>query len=163
MVCRQDTDNHKGWGMKPPSIRELLQEESFKRMMKTIPALPDTLTWGDPWQLWGLTHAEKWRTAKFPTYADAWRKAVQMIREKDIYQDVCVVSRRVFFPPPAGFVTHEYSGEWCGRCRRPSFFWRLPESHHALRNQPALTDDEPFRCYYCGIRQVAMPRYEKRW
>jgi hypothetical protein len=67
------------------------------------------------------------------------------------YRDVALVSRRMLFEPPVS-VRHtiEYPFEWCPRCRRPTMY-RALQRHHAV---VVLTLQDPYRCYFCGIRRT---------
>lgn len=169
--------------MKPPGIRELLEDPAFRKYMKQVPVLPKPLRWGHPWRLWALTTSDRWRKGEYVTYREAWSAAVKCIKDRDLYADVAIVSRRYFFNPPGEvqeykvrvnnkpgpvietryrwvptFTWDDLNFTWCWRCRRPSeFSWRS-STHHALRGMPALAEDDPYRCYYCGIRQSAMPK-----
>jgi len=140
----------------PPTIHELLELEGFRRMMKINPWLPETMRWGNPWRLWALKDSGVWVTKEYPTYADVWRVALKAIRAD--YPDVCVVSKRYLIPPARALsrmLEYEHPRfPWCPRCRRPTYYGAYTERHHALRLQPALTEDEPFRCYYCGLRKA---------
>jgi hypothetical protein len=49
---------------------------------------------------------------------------------------------------------------WCGRCRRPVYWMPLFSDHHALRRQPAVSDEDNYRCVLCGIRWIATPAME---
>jgi hypothetical protein len=143
----------------PPTIHQLLQDPVIKTMYRTIPEVPPSLAWGQPWQLWAVTHEGRWGTKRFATYREVWSRAVELIRNPDKYADVSIVSRRVLYPPPPFYDWTTREGRWCCRCRRPSEFRTWPDSHHALRSQPALATDEPYRCYYCGIRRAGQPHY----
>lgn len=171
----------------PPTIFNLLDDPIYRAYMKHVPPPHPLLGDGDPWQVWARFTNGKWRTAKFHTYADAWRVLVKHYRMgHDVVGDVAIVSRRVFYGPPGEWrkvrvktpprgslpastrieerwfptFTWDAGLEWCGRCRRPTVFRRLTPDHHALRRAPALTVDEPFRCQYCGIRQAGCPSLE---
>jgi len=143
----------------PPDIRELLQVPEFLRMMKTAPWLPQNLRQGDPWRLWALKNDGVWVTLEYPTYADAWRVLVKAVRAPERFQDAAIVNKRRMTAPPDGLERAlrraGFTGPWCPRCRRPTYFGAFKPTHHALRLMPVLSEDEPFRCYYCGIRRVA--------
>jgi len=142
----------------PPTLKELLADPVFRLYYTRVPRLPETLSWGEPWQVWAVTHDGRWGQRKFETYAEAWAKVVEFYKQPDKFRDVCIVSRRMMFAPPKR--AHWRSPyAWCSRCRRPSEFRQRSPEHHALRSQPVLTDDLPRRCYYCGIRKAAMPHY----
>jgi hypothetical protein len=51
--------------------------------------------------------------------------------------------------------------EWCGRCRRPTFWKALPSTHHALRRMPAVSTEDNERCVICGIRRVGQPHIDQ--
>lgn len=140
----------------PPTLRELLADPVFRMYYKKEPRLPESLQWGEPWQMWAVTHDGRWGTRKFETYAEAWAKTIEFYRQPDKFRDVCIVSRRVMFDPPPRAFWSASKFSWCSRCRRPSEFRQRSPQHHALRSMPVLTDDNPRRCYYCGIRKVAM-------
>jgi hypothetical protein len=145
--------------MKPPTMRVLLEDPVYRAMFKTIPHLAPSLAYGQPWAVWGRLTTGKWRGGKFHTYADAWRVVVKAVRSTT-YEDVAIVSRRQLFAPPPGAIW-DYPFAWCSRCRRPTMFAVRP-NHHALRDAPVLITDrsEPRdKCYYCGMRRVAMPAY----
>jgi hypothetical protein len=147
---------------KPPTIHTLLDDPVMRKVILTSPPLPAALKWGEPWLLWAQRHDGVWASRSFATYADAWERARPIIKDRDRFSDVAIVSKRVFFAPPPG--AHWGFGlDWCSRCRRPSSFreWN-PASHHALKRKNALTFDEPKRCWYCGIRKAAMPSYSGR-
>jgi hypothetical protein len=89
--------------------------------------------------------------------------AVKVIRSDD-YLDVSIVNKRYLTAPLRSLTTAlDVAGlsryPWCPRCRRPTYYGAFTEKHHALRLQPALTTDEPFRCYYCGIRKEMAKGY----
>lgn len=148
--------------LKPPSIQELIRIPEFRAMMKKRPFLPPHMQHGTPFRLWALTVDDRWLTKQYATYDEAWAVAVPRIKDTDKYADVCITVKPLLTPRT---ITIEHAmkplylgWEWCGRCRRPTMFRAFPPSHHALRLQPLLTDDDPFRCYYCGIRR-AMGEY----
>lgn len=139
-------------------MHALLDDPAYRRQFKTIPRLPESLQWGQPWAVWARRVDGGWRGALTATYRDAWGVVVKAVRSP-LYEDVSVVSRRMLFDPPADVVWDEVYFSWCFRCRRPSSFIVRPD-HHALRGAPARITDptEPRdRCYYCGMRIVAMP------
>jgi hypothetical protein len=142
--------------MKPPTMRDLLDDPFFRPYVKTIPPLAPNLTAGTPWAVWARLRDGRWRGANVATYRDAWTIVVKAVRNPG-YEDVSVVSRRqLFVPTPTLRWNHHpwsYQYDWCGRCRRPTSYAIRP-NHHALRKTPVLTFDEPYRCYYCGARRV---------
>jgi hypothetical protein len=145
--------------VKPPTLHYLLEDPVYRRMFKTVPILPLSLQWGQPWAVWARRDDGRWQGGNFATYRDAWGVVVKALRSP-LYEDVSVISRRMMFDPP-GDAVWDYPFLWCSRCRRPSSFMVRP-NHHALRRAPARITDpsEPRdRCYYCGMRQVAMPAY----
>ena len=168
-----------------PTLRELMDDPVYRAYMKRVPPAwaIHGLTYGDPWQVWLKTARGTWKTGRFPSYRDVWPKVVAGLRSDDT-TDVALVSRRVFFAPPGEYYTvkvkrtptaanpkpfrietrwrpvfHWDAGlEWCGRCRRPSWFARLPAKHHAIRTHPTVAlEGDPARCVYCGIRREAQP------
>jgi hypothetical protein len=144
---------------RPPTMRMLLQDETFREMMRRRPRIPGNLTRPElspPWQVWVLTGAEKWRRGEFPTYSDAFAVMRAKLKDESIL-DVSLVSKRFLMGPPPGFKWQSRKYPWCPRCRRPSLFL-TKYSHRNLRDVE-VTFDEPIRCFYCGIRQAAFPRY----
>lgn len=144
--------------IKPPDIRTLLEDPTFAKFMRTRPRMPANATHPSmppAWAMWVLLDTDKWRTAEFRVYDDAYKKMKQLLKN-DRVVDLSIVSKRVMMPPPEGL---SWAGRqrWCGRCRRPSLF-RTSLGHRALRGAE-LTLDDPERCFYCGIRLVALPRY----
>lgn len=142
----------------PPTLRELLADPVYRMYYLREPKLPPGLQHGDPWLVWAVNHDGQWGKRMFSEYADAWAKVISIYKQPDRFRDVAVVSRRMMFAPPEK-ATWRSTFAWCARCRRPSEFRVRSPQHHALRGQPVLTDDEPRRCYYCGIRKAAMLNY----
>lgn len=173
--------------MSSPTIWDLLDDPVYAEYIQRVPDL--TVTYGrttrphpaftqpGAWQVWARTDEGKWKTGKFNDYERALN-VVERYTTRDNVEDVALVSRRVFYPPPGEWYKvriksptapprieerwrrtfHWDSGlEWCARCRRPVSFRTLNATHHALRQQPVVTDDDPRRCPYCGIRQSAIP------
>lgn len=144
----------------PPTIHDLLDIPRFAAMMGRTPSMPANLAWGNPWRLWVLRDNGTWGQREYASYDDAWAVAQKAIAATDRYQDVCIVSKRRLIRPSDSLRDAVrragYNGVWCPRCRRPSYFGSFTAKHHALKDQPALTNDEPFRCYYCGIRKAAI-------
>jgi len=143
-------------------MSELLEDEYFRAMMRRNLVLPTNLTspsLSPPFLLWRLTTDNVWQRGQYHTYADAYRSMKKQL-EKPTTADVAIVSRRKMFPPPIGFKWKAGRFPWCARCRRPSAF-RLRYTHHATRGVE-ITTDESVRCFYCGIRRVALPRYSPR-
>lgn len=148
---------------RPPTLRVLLEDPIYKGMIRRRPKLPANLQrdmLSPAWQVWVLTESERWRKGEFPTYDDAYRVMKKHLDREDIL-DVAVVSKRYLMPPPLGFRWQARKYPWCPRCRRPSLF-TVSYNHRALRGVEAVTFDEPLRCFYCGIRQAAFPRYGYR-
>lgn len=167
-----------------PTIRDLLDDPVFRAYMKRVPPDHNANTYGEPWQLWVRTDRGTWLTKRFTTYRDAWPMFVKQLKSNP---DAALTSRRVFYGPPGEWyrvkvrkprratpdnpaTSHvvietrwrqtfhwDIGLEWCGRCRRPTYWQPLFPNHHALRNQPAVTPDENIRCVYCGIRWCATP------
>lgn len=140
----------------PPTLRELLNDPVFRLYYQRVPRLPENLQWGEPWQVWAVTHDGRWGSRLYVEYRDAWAKVMDCYKNPAKFRDVCIVSRRMMFDPPRHAFWPASRFNWCSRCRRPSEFRQRSPEHHALRSQPVLTDDEPRRCYYCGIRKTAM-------
>lgn len=147
---------------RPPAMRMLLKDEAYRGMMRRRPRIPDNCTLemlSPAWQVWVLTTADRWRRGEFRDYGDAFRVMRDKLKD-DTTQDVTIVSKRFLMPPPIGFKWSWRKYPWCPRCRRPSTF-NLHYSHRNLKGVE-LTFDEPNRCFYCGIRQAAFPRYFPR-
>jgi hypothetical protein len=140
--------------MKPPTIRELLEDPAYRKYVKVVPHLPDNLRHGNPWAVWALARNGRWRGGKFHTYRDAWNVVVKAVRNDQI-EDVSIISLRWPFHQPLE-ARFPWNFEWCYRCRRPTTYeWCL--SHHALKAAPVLTEDDPYRCFYCGVRRAYAP------
>lgn len=147
----------------PPTLAELLADAAYARYFSRRPILP-----GDPgpapWRLVARRAHDDgrapWAMKDFGDYADARRRALRVIGS-EIYVDACVVSRRTFFKPPLDFGWRTSRFRWCGRCRRPTVF-REMRGHLALRGAAVVDRDLISRCYYCGIRETMMPRYQPR-
>lgn len=165
----------------PPTLRDLLAIPVYRKYFQTIPRLT-SITASEPWQVWIATPEYRWKGAKYHTYRDGYNVIAKALKARDSngkhkYVDAVIVSRVQMYAPPTSLTPvlslltsehnrlAEYVSEelhWCGRCRRPSSFAWSGRSHHALRSQPALSQDEPYRCFYCGIRRAGMPRYQYR-
>lgn len=146
----------------PPDIRELLMDDAFRKMMRTRPRIPENLlrpTLTPPWCVWAVTTHGKWKRGRFGTYDEAYKKMKSLLEHDDI-EDVSVTSIRYMMPPPHGFKWQSRKYPWCARCRRPSLF-QYALNHRAI-DFPEIVTDEPIRCFYCGIRQAALPRYSPR-
>lgn len=168
---------------KLPNIHNLMEDPRFRAYMKTRPARHPANTFGDPWQVWVDRGEGRWGTTFRATYENVWDVFLHHYRAGD-GRDVTVVSRRVFYAPPGewyrvkvrrarqipGHPTHDIVWRWrqlyfwddldlhwCGRCRRPTYWMPLFETHHALRRMPAITDEDNIRCIICGIRWIAQP------
>lgn len=139
----------------PPTLRALLEDATFRRYMKTIPRPHPLMQHGNPWQVWVRTTEGRWRTGLYPDYASAWRTAIAQMRKPEMVGDVCVTSRRVLFAQPENLEIPR-GLTWCPRCRRPSYWAALSRHHHALKNQPAVAEDENHRCMFCGIRMAGL-------
>lgn len=168
----------------PPTLRDLLQIPAYRKYFATNPRLTSH-TRSEPWQVWiasldpSSRTSLRWKGGKFHTYKEAYQVvgkalAARTPQGKHRYYDAVIVSRvQLFAPrhmltPSLSALTAEHNLmidtmeeelSWCGRCRRPSSFPWASRRHHALRSVPALTTDEPYRCFYCGIRKASMPRY----
>lgn len=147
----------------PPTLKELLDDPLYRLYILRVPKLPENIAWGEPWMVWAVTHDGRWGKRLFASYQEAWAKTVELHKQPEKFRDVALVSRRMLFPPPSRFVWKGRLYAWCSRCRRPSEFRLRAPDHHALRGQPTLTDDNSQRCYYCGIRKIAMPEYFPGW
>ncbi len=144
---------------KPPTFRQLIQEPLYRRYLRRVPRFsPCDLT--HPWQVWGLqatavTPTPHWKSRLCDTYNEAYFLARQLHGKRDEYLDICMVSRSILHPFPRSLrgLYDPSLYTWCARCRRPSTFRFMPEGHRALKGAPTITNDEPYRCYYCGIRK----------
>lgn len=148
--------------LRPPSLSELLTDPYFARMMRRNIVLPSNLTaptLSPPFALWRLTDDSRWQRGQYQTYAEAFAAMKRHLARENTL-DIAIVSKRKMFPPPIGFKWSTRQFSWCARCRRPSTF-RTRYTHHAMRGVE-MTTDESRRCYYCGIRQVALPRHKPR-
>lgn len=148
----------------PPTLRELLTDPVFRLYYTRVPRLPENLAWGEPWTVWAVTQNNKWGKRQFSDYREAWAKVTELYKQEK-FLDVAIVSRRVLFAPPER-ANWRHGLAWCSRCRRPTEFRIRSTDHHALRGMEIVApnamfnhDEEKRRCYYCGIRKVAMPNY----
>lgn len=142
--------------MTPPTLRSLVDDPLYRAYVRKVPSLPATLRHGEPWNVYVLTSQGKWKKGKFATYQQAWPVVMRALRDKDGVVDVSLVSVRWPFYPPDNYVWDDAFFPWCYRCRRPSRF-DYCTSHHALLSAPVLTEDDPFRCFYCGVRRAYAP------
>lgn len=164
-----------------------MDDPAFRAYMKRVPSAHPANTHGEPFQLWVETTEHRWLTRTYATYADIWPVFIKRFRDPSTH-DVTITSRRVFYAPPgewyrvkvrlpaptlkhpAGFRIEDrwrqtfrwdgYDLNWCGRCRRPSYWMPLFSNHHALRRQPTIAPDDNYRCILCGIRWIAQPTIE---
>jgi hypothetical protein len=150
----------------PPNLRTLLTDPIYRSYFLRPPAPVACQMIGQPWQVYVKTIVAgpedvpevRWRGGRFRTYADAFACAKRQLKAAD---DVVIVSRAVLYRPPDNFGWSP-GLEWCGRCRRPTRY-AVRRNHHALRGAPVLTDDEPYRCYYCGARRVFAGGFRAQW
>jgi hypothetical protein len=155
----------------PPTLRELVRDPIYRPYFTHRPKLYACQARVDarPWAVYGRLMvadedaAPRWRAGTYRTYHDAFAVVKDALRNDQTYTDVALVSRSVLYHPPVGLVWTRWGArlEWCGRCRRPTYYRKRP-NHHALRHAPVLTSDEAYRCYYCGMRRVAQPGYRVR-
>lgn len=146
----------------PPTMKVLLEDDTFNKFMRRVPKLPANLlhTYGNPpWLIWAEFENGTWKKKGVGEYADAYRLMRKLVKSSKV-RDVSLVSRRMMFAPPMDFNWQHRKFPWCARCRRPSMF-RFNLQHRAIEIQD-YTFDEPYRCYYCGIRQAALPRHSPR-
>ena len=150
----------------PPTFCDLVADPVYRVYVKRLPVLPVNVRHGYPWAVYAQRHPNvsgaKWAGKMHTTYADAFRQAVDLLKKVNddgvkIWVDAAVVSRRTLIGPPVGFRWDTGRFSWCGRCRRPSLFTHV-ETHHGLRNAPALATENIERCYYCGAREIFASR-----
>jgi hypothetical protein len=140
--------------MTPPTIYELIDDPAYRTYLRTRPQVSESLAGGHPWRIWAYRLNERgglvWSGKLIHTYSEAWTRLRTYVRDR-AYADIAIVSRRQLFPQPAG-LTMGWDCSWCGRCRRPTTFEEKP-NHHALPVGGVVTEDEPYRCFYCGVRK----------
>lgn len=144
---------------RPPNIRTLMEDPVFAKFMRTRPRMPASAL--DPrippaWVVWVLTSTDKWQKKEVRSYDEAYRIFKKLLPSSRV-QDIAIVSKRVMLGPPVGYSWSSSKFPWCARCRRPSLF--LESLSHRALGAAEFTEDEPIRCYYCGIRRAALPRY----
>ncbi len=134
--------------VKPPTIRELLDDPAYRRFMKQLPS-PEPKAIGLPWFVYAQKGQLQWRGKGFVTYADAWPTFVKVVRN-DAYVDVALVSKRVLYkmPPEIAHIM-SWPFEWCPRCRRPTMY-ELFKRHHAMRGN--IFASRAARCVFCAIK-----------
>lgn len=155
----------------PPTLAQLLDDPVYAAYARRNPRMPAGVRSDAPWQLIARrasgAQGRLWALRMMPTYADAYRRARSMIGDP-AWEDVSICSRGVMFKPPLDFVWN-LRFDWCARCRRPSLFRKLnlhpvisAQVSDSLRRAIIISEEMPRRCYYCGIRKEAMPRYVAR-
>lgn len=143
----------------PPTLRQLLAFPLYRAYLKKVPPMPDAVALRNPWQVWAYNETtERWGSAVCETYRDAYLKTATLNRSPQ-YTDIAIVSRTILHPMPRVLrlnaewhTLYDARYDWCQRCRRPTVF-RYVQNHRALRDAPALTTEDPLRCYYCGARK----------
>lgn len=138
---------------KPPTMRELLDDPIYKKMLLTIPQ-------NDNWAVYALKTNGRWVGRIYESYREAFEMMRTIIApmNREHYRDVSLVSRASLHQPPVKFIWETHTFDWCGRCRRPTTYKR-DQGLHALRDAPILSTDEPYRCFYCGMRKINQPGY----
>ncbi len=134
----------------PPTLSELLEDPVYRRYLLKAPRLPAGCRPALPWRVWGLREDDRWAGKEFPTYAEGFELVKKMLKDP-LYVDVAIICKPTEFAPPPGYRVPSYA-DWCGRCRRPTIY-RRGRRHHATRRWPVVADDNPYRCFYCGMRQ----------
>jgi DNA-directed RNA polymerase subunit RPC12/RpoP len=142
----------------PPTLRELLANDLYKAFFKKRPPEPVPSPLNHPWQVWAYNgETERWGSRLCKSYPDAYKFTRELFATGK-YVDIAIVSRTIIHDVPRPLKLAQpwdpYQFDWCGRCRRPTIFRYMPSGHRALHNAPAITTDEPYRCYYCGVRKV---------
>lgn len=179
---------------KTPTMRDLMDDPTYRAYMKHMPPYHHSNTHGEPWQLWVRMENGRWLTRRYATYREVWPVFVSRFRTEG--QDPTITSRRVFYAPPGEwykvkvrkprrptpdnaattrivvedrwrqlFFWEGYDLKWCGRCRRPVVWQKLYPGHHAIKDFPAVSEEDNVRCVICGIRWCAMPPIDQmvRW
>lgn len=144
-------------------MRVLLKDPIFRKMMLRVPQLPDNVllpSLSPPWQVWVMKTDGNWQRARKRTYRDAFDLLKLKLKDEHV-EDVSIVSIRYLMPPPVGYRWQWHKYPWCPRCRRPSMFVEEYD-HRAIPPTADITYDDPIRCFYCGIREAAFPRYSPR-
>lgn len=139
---------------KPPKMRELLQNPLYRKMMVT-PVNPPAFSWS----IFALKTDGRWTGKTVAGYGEGFSILKVLLNQTENFADVALVSKARLFGPPVKYLWEDVDVfDWCGRCRRPTTFKR-DQGLHALRNAPILSSDEPYRCYFCGMRKVNQPEY----
>lgn len=142
-------------------MSELLADKHYRKFVQRNVSLPLNVQHGQPWMIMARRVPDvdrpTWARKLMPTYKDAYYKMRELVEDPG-FEDVSIISRRVLFGPPLGFTWSTGRYAWCGRCRRPTTF-TYALRHPALAGSPVLSFEDPFRCFYCGMREVSMPRY----
>lgn len=139
---------------KPPTMRELLQDPIYRKMMVTPPNPP-----AFNWSVFALKTDGRWTGKTVAGYGEAFSILKVLLKQAENFVDVALVSKARLFEPPVRFNWESLTFSWCGRCRRPTTYKR-DQGLHALRSAPILSTDEPYRCYFCGMRKVNQPHYQ---
>jgi hypothetical protein len=140
---------------------ELMENPVYGKFIKRNVTLPVNVQSGMPWMIMARRTPEAegspWARKLMPDYKASYFKMKELLSDSD-FSDVSIISRRMLFAPPLGFVWPVKKYPWCGRCRRPTVF-QYALKHPALNGAPVLSYEDPWRCLYCGMRQISMPRY----
>lgn len=146
----------------PPTIRELLADDEYKRYFLQAPRMPEHLTRdGQAWGVWARATREEdgatvWRGTRHGSYREAIQAVSGLLKMPNVL-DIAVVSRRVSYRAPEALVDRltprARNADWCRRCRRPSLY-TATGGRHAQRQAPVISLDEPESCFYCGGRRV---------
>lgn len=149
-----------------PTMRELMADEVYAEYMNKRFKLPPAAYYGNPWRILAKRVADDdktiWALRDEPTYVNAHDRVTKLLA-KPKWEEVVLISRIKFFPPPRGF-EWDPKLDWCGRCRRPTMFKVMWKRHPALRDAPVVQYGEDLhRCIFCGVRQGFGPTFEMRF
>ena len=150
-----------------PDMSTLLSDEIYAAYMRKRPRLHEGARYGEPYRILAQRvssdDTSRWALANMPTYDDAYRRVMKMMKQPEKWADAVIICKRKFYMPPQGF-EWDPKLDWCGRCRRPTMFKVMWKRHPALRDAPVVHyGDDVHRCIFCGVRQGFGPQFEMRF
>jgi hypothetical protein len=144
-----------------PTLTQLLSHEEYASYFERNVRVYESTT--QPWEITAQRRNGHWAVGFRDTFQEA-RDKVFTLLDSGLYVDASIIARNRIFRIPRFVDKLELmpiGSEWCGRCRRPTYFKYYAHTHHALKWAPIIVEGR-FRCYYCGIDREQVEKENMR-